>query len=71
MVKEVKNMDELLPEVLEYCLEKNRRLDIAKIQATFQIGYPRASRIVDQMIEMGAARELDDFSKELIVENKD
>lgn len=71
MVKEVKNMDELLPEVLEYCLEKNRGLDIAKIQETFQIGYPRASRIVDQMIEMGAARELDDFSKELIVENKD
>lgn len=51
MVKEVKNMDELLPEVLEYCLEKNRRLDIAKIQETFQIGYPRASRIVDQMIK--------------------
>lgn len=67
-MNQIEGADELLPEVLQYCIEKNRKLDISKIQREFLIGYPRAARIVDQMVEMGVARELDDFSKELITD---
>lgn len=67
-MNQIEGADELLPEVLQYCIEKNRKLDISKIQREFLIGYPRAARIVGQMVEMGVARELDDFSKELITD---
>ena len=46
------NFDELLPLALKYIIE-NGQASITMIQRKFEVGYPRAARILDQMVEAG------------------
>lgn len=44
--------DELMPLALKYIIE-NGQASITMIQRKFEVGYPRAARILDQMTELG------------------
>lgn len=44
--------DELLPLALKYIIE-NGQASITMIQRKFEVGYPRAARMLDQMVEAG------------------
>ena len=44
--------DELMPVALKYIIE-NGQASITMIQRKFEVGYPRAARILDQMVEAG------------------
>lgn len=50
----VLNLDPLLLPAVKLCIEKND-CSTTLVQREFGIGYPRAARIVDQMIELGFA----------------
>jgi S-DNA-T family DNA segregation ATPase FtsK/SpoIIIE len=65
---EVKEEDELLSEAIEL-VKKHNRASASFLQRKLRIGYPRASRIIDQLEERGIIGPLGDDgrSREVLV----
>lgn len=58
MVQKEDEKDPLLDEITDFAIE-NKQISTSLVQRRFRIGYNRASRIIDQMEEMGIVSESD------------
>lgn len=64
-VKKDKGYDELLHLVKEY-IKENDQISASRIQAVFEVGYPRASKILRQLIEEGLVEEVEEFKYRIV-----
>ncbi len=65
------DMDELMPQALEVCIECGQA-STTMIRRKFAIGYPRAARIVDQMEEAGyVSKEVGHKGREVYITKKE
>ncbi len=68
--KEYYDIDPLLPEVLEFAVVQ-QILSITSIQRAFQIGYPRAAKLMDRLVEEGLVDSANDGPKKVLVSKKE
>ncbi len=68
MLEDVRgDLDPLFQQALKKCIEKGNA-NATFIRRQFQIGYPRAARIVDQMEDAGFVSEMDiKFQRKILI----
>ena len=67
-VNEVKvdnDYDQQLTLVKEY-IKENDHISASRIQAVFAVGYPRARKILNQLIEEGLVEEVEEFKYRIV-----